>query len=169
MVYIFSHLVLTARVKMASLTSVRFIVRNTGILRNSRRCLNILQNEMTHKIQERFIHNATRCSLSIQKNLPTQVISNQMRNCSTVEKSSPKEIEERVMKVVATYDKVTADKLRTESHFITDLGLDSLDHVEIIMAIEDEFGFEIPDMDAERLMRPADIIRYIGDKQDVYE
>ena len=60
-------------------------------------------------------------------------------------------------------------QLKVESHFINDLGLDSLDHVEIIMAIEDEFGFEIPDMDAERLMRPADIIRYIGDKEDVYE
>lgn len=56
-----------------------------------------------------------------------------------------------------------------ESHFINDLGLDSLDHVEIIMAVEDEFGFEIPDMDAERLLRPADIVRYIADKEDVYD
>lgn len=49
-----------------------------------------------------------------------------------------------------------------ESHFINDLGLDSLDHVEVIMAIEDEFGFEIPDMDAEKLLRPADIVRWVG-------
>lgn len=56
-----------------------------------------------------------------------------------------------------------------ESHFMNDLGLDSLDHVEIIMAMEDEFGFEIPDMDAERLMRPADIVRYVADKEDVYD
>lgn len=48
-----------------------------------------------------------------------------------------------------------------ESHFINDLGLDSLDHVEVIMAIEDEFGFEIPDMDAEKLLRPADIVRWV--------
>ncbi|XP_033207786.1 acyl carrier protein, mitochondrial [Belonocnema kinseyi] len=73
------------------------------------------------------------------------------------------------MKVVAAYDKITADKLKLESHFVNDLGLDSLDHVEIIMAMEDEFGFEIPDMDAEKLMRPAEIIRYIADKEDVYE
>jgi len=52
---------------------------------------------------------------------------------------------------------------------MNDLGLDSLDHVEVIMAIEDEFGFEIPDADAERLMRPADIVQYIADKEDLYE
>lgn len=51
-------------------------------------------------------------------------------------------------------------QLTLESHFINDLGLDSLDHVEVIMAIEDEFGFEIPDTDAERLLRPADIVRW---------
>lgn len=52
---------------------------------------------------------------------------------------------------------------------MTDLGLDSLDHVEVIMAMEDEFGFEIPDGDAERLVRPKDIVQYIADKEDIYE
>ena len=78
---------------------------------------------------------------------------------------------------------------------MNDLGLDSLDHVEVIMAMEDEFGiyslnpywcacicikacifhihyflgFEIPDADAEKLVKPADIVRYVGDRQDVYE
>lgn len=37
------------------------------------------------------------------------------------------------------------------------------------MAMEDEFGFEIPDHDAEKLNRPADIVRYVADKEDVYE
>jgi len=60
-------------------------------------------------------------------------------------------------------------QLSLDSHFMDDLGLDSLDHVEIIMAMEDEFGFEIPDRDAERLLRPKDIVRYIADKEDVYE
>ncbi|XP_046996025.1 acyl carrier protein, mitochondrial isoform X2 [Schistocerca americana] len=78
-------------------------------------------------------------------------------------------IRERVLKVCAAYDKVTADKLSLDSHFMNDLGLDSLDHVEVIMAMEDEFGFEIPDSDAEKLVRPADIVRYIADKEDVYE
>lgn len=60
-------------------------------------------------------------------------------------------------------------KLNVDSHFINDLGLDSLDHVEVIMAMEDEFGFEIPDSDAEKLLKPADIIKYVADKEDVYE
>jgi len=52
---------------------------------------------------------------------------------------------------------------------MNDLGLDSLDHVEVIMAIEDEFGFEIPDGDAEKLMKPEDVVRYVADKEEVYE
>lgn len=52
---------------------------------------------------------------------------------------------------------------------MNDLGLDSLDHVEIIMAMEDEFGFEIPDCDAEKLVKPSDIVRYVADRQDIYE
>ncbi|XP_008487294.1 acyl carrier protein, mitochondrial, partial [Diaphorina citri] len=79
------------------------------------------------------------------------------------------EVTQRVLKVVKAYDKVTADKLTTESHFINDLGLDSLDHVEVIMAMEDEFGFEIPDRDAEKLLHVKDVIRYIADREDVYE
>lgn len=62
-----------------------------------------------------------------------------------------------------------AQQLTVDSHFINDLGLDSLDHVEVIMAMEDEFGFEIPDSDAEKLLTPATIIRYVADKEDVYE
>ncbi|CAH1109947.1 unnamed protein product [Psylliodes chrysocephalus] len=79
------------------------------------------------------------------------------------------EIKQRVLKVCSSYDKVTANKLSLTSHFINDLGLDSLDHVEVIMAMEDEFGFEIPDADAEKLLRPADIVRYVGDREDIYE
>ncbi|CAG0900570.1 unnamed protein product [Cyprideis torosa] len=78
-------------------------------------------------------------------------------------------IEERVMLVLRLFDKIDPEKVQMESHFMNDLGLDSLDHVEIIMAIEDEFEFEIPDEHAEKLLRPADIVRYIGDKKDIYE
>lgn len=60
-------------------------------------------------------------------------------------------------------------QLSLDSHFINDLGLDSLDHVEVIMAMEDEFGFEIPDMDAEKLLRPRDVVQYVADKEDIYE
>jgi len=78
-------------------------------------------------------------------------------------------VKDRVLLVLRLYDKINPEKLSMESHFMNDLGLDSLDHVEVIMAMEDEFGFEIPDGDAERLMRPADIVQYIADKEDLYE
>lgn len=73
------------------------------------------------------------------------------------------------MLVLKLYDKIDPEKLTLESHFIYDLGLDSLDCVEVIMAIEDEFGFEIPDTDAEKLVKPSDIIQYVADKEDVYK
>ncbi|CAG4959281.1 unnamed protein product [Parnassius apollo] len=78
-------------------------------------------------------------------------------------------IKSRVLLVLQLYDKINPDKLSVDSHFMNDLGLDSLDHVEVIMAMEDEFGFEIPDSDAERLVRPKDIIQYVADKEDIYE
>ncbi|VVC34363.1 Hypothetical protein CINCED_3A017843 [Cinara cedri] len=79
------------------------------------------------------------------------------------------QIKKRVLLVLQLYDKVNPDKLSLESHFINDLGLDSLDHVEVIMAIEDEFGFEIPDEDAEKLHRPKDIVQYVCDREDIYD
>nr|XP_033770781.1 acyl carrier protein, mitochondrial [Geotrypetes seraphini] len=78
-------------------------------------------------------------------------------------------ISERVLYVLKLYDKINPEKLTVQSHFMKDLGLDSLDQVEIIMAMEDEFGFEIPDADGEKLMTPQEIVDYIADKNDVYE
>ncbi|KAL7846032.1 hypothetical protein AOLI_G00242240 [Acnodon oligacanthus] len=78
-------------------------------------------------------------------------------------------IRDRVLYVLKLYDKINPEKLQVSSHFMKDLGLDSLDQVEIIMAMEDEFGFEIPDAEAEKLMTPDEIVQYIADKKDVYE
>ncbi|GAA6082033.1 NADH:ubiquinone oxidoreductase subunit AB1a [Tachysurus ichikawai] len=78
-------------------------------------------------------------------------------------------IGDRVLYVLKLYDKINPEQLQVTSHFMKDLGLDSLDQVEIIMAMEDEFGFEIPDAEAEKLMTPDEIIQYIADKKDVYE
>ncbi|XP_077172911.1 acyl carrier protein, mitochondrial [Paroedura picta] len=78
-------------------------------------------------------------------------------------------IKERVLYVLKLYDKIDPEKLTANSHFMKDLGLDSLDQVEIIMAMEDEFGFEIPDVEAEKLLCPQEIVDYIADKKDVYE
>ena len=78
-------------------------------------------------------------------------------------------VKDRVLLVLKLYDKIDVEKLTIESHFINDLGLDSLDHVEIIMAIEDEFGFEIPDDYAEKLLTPAKIVQFVADHEDIYE
>lgn len=78
-------------------------------------------------------------------------------------------IQDRIILVLNLYDKIDPEKLKVESHFMKDLGLDSLDHVEIIMAVEDEFGFEIPEVDQERLYTVKDLVRYIGDKEDIYD
>lgn len=56
-----------------------------------------------------------------------------------------------------------------DSDFFKDLGLDSLDFVEVIVAMEDEFQFEIPDGDSDRFNTPRDLFRYICDKCDIYE
>jgi len=78
-------------------------------------------------------------------------------------------IQKRTILVLNLYDKVNPEKLNLDSHFMKDLGLDSLDHVEVIMAMEDEFMFEIPDTAAEKLMTPRAISQYVCDMFDVYE
>jgi len=92
-----------------------------------------------------------------------------IRNYSDKEPLTLDLIQQRVLLVLRLYDKINPEKLAVDSHFMQDLGLDSLDHVEVVMAMEDEFGFEIPDGDAEKLLRPADVVRYIADKEDIYE
>ncbi|NP_001233067.1 uncharacterized protein LOC100166849 [Acyrthosiphon pisum] len=92
-----------------------------------------------------------------------------MRHYSVKPPMTIEQIKKRILLVLQLYDKVNPDKLSLESHFINDLGLDSLDHVEVIMAIEDEFGFEIPDEDAEKLHRPKDIVQYVCDREDIYD
>ncbi|KAG9510677.1 Acyl carrier protein, mitochondrial [Fragariocoptes setiger] len=77
-------------------------------------------------------------------------------------------VRERVLLILRLFDKVDSEKLTLESFFVEDLGLDSLDHVEIIMELEDEFNFEIPDKDAEKLLRPIDIVKYISNKEEAY-
>jgi len=92
-----------------------------------------------------------------------------VRNYSAKEPLTLDLIQQRVLLVLRLYDKINPEKLAVDSHFMQDLGLDSLDHVEVVMAMEDEFGFEIPDGDAEKLLRPSDVVRYIADKEDIYE
>ncbi|KAL6619339.1 hypothetical protein ACP70R_034478 [Stipagrostis hirtigluma subsp. patula] len=61
------------------------------------------------------------------------------------------EVADRVVSVVKNFQKVEPAKVTPNAHFQKDLGLDSLDTVEIVMAFEEEFGFEIPDNEAEKI------------------
>ncbi|CAK9810088.1 Acyl carrier protein, mitochondrial [Anthophora plagiata] len=148
---------------MASLAGVRLLMRNTGSFRNSigRSCLRGTVTQFY--LNERFFH----CKRQSIIKVAPQVNIRNVRKFATA--PDIKDIENRVLNVIKSYDKITAEKLSLESHFMEDLGLDSLDHIEVIMAMEDEFGFEIPDMDAEKLLRPADIIRYVADKEDIFD
>ena len=68
---------------------------------------------------------------------------------------------DRVQKIVVEHLGVEADKVTEDASFIDDLGADSLDTVELVMAFEEEFGIEIPDEDAEKLQTVGDAIRYL--------
>lgn len=72
------------------------------------------------------------------------------------------EVKERVLTVVKAFDKVDSAKVTAESNFQKDLGIDSLDAVELVMALEDEFVIEIPDVEAEKIQSCADAIQYIS-------
>jgi len=74
-------------------------------------------------------------------------------------------VEQRVKKIVAEQLGVNEAEIKNESSFIDDLGADSLDTVELVMALEEEFGQEIPDEEAEKLQSVGDVIKYIEDKQ----
>tara|TARA_B100001939_G_scaffold293859_1_gene266643 strand:- start:498 stop:740 length:243 start_codon:yes stop_codon:yes gene_type:complete len=72
-------------------------------------------------------------------------------------------IEDRVKKIVVDQLGVNADQITPNAKFIEDLGADSLDTVELVMALEEEFGNEIPDEEAEKLVTVGDVVRYIED------
>lgn len=79
------------------------------------------------------------------------------------EPNSMSTIEERVKKVVLEQLEVSADQVTPEASFIDDLGADSLDTVELVMALEEEFGLEIPDDQAENIAKVKDAVQYIKD------
>jgi acyl carrier protein len=72
---------------------------------------------------------------------------------------------ERVKKIVVEHLNVDADKVVDAASFIEDLGADSLDTVELVMAFEEEFGIEIPDDAAESIVTVGDAVKYIDKSQ----
>ena len=73
-------------------------------------------------------------------------------------------VTEKVKKMIVDQLGVSESEVIPEAKFIDDLGADSLDIVELIMALEDEYSIEIPDEDAEKMETVGDAIRYIEDR-----
>ena len=76
---------------------------------------------------------------------------------------SSEEILEKVKKIIVEQRGVAETSVTMEASFIDDLGADSLDIVELIMALEEEFDMEIPDSDAEKVVTVGDVVDYIKD------
>ena len=72
---------------------------------------------------------------------------------------------EKVKEVIMDKLGVEESKITAEASFVEDLGADSLDTVELVMQLEEEFGTEIPDEDAEKLQSVGDVIKFIEDTQ----
>jgi acyl carrier protein len=75
------------------------------------------------------------------------------------------DIEQKVKDIIINELGVEAEKVTPEASFVEDLGADSLDTVELVMAFEEEFGMEIPDEEAEKLQTVGDAINYITSHQ----
>ena len=76
---------------------------------------------------------------------------------------SSEDIFEKVIEIIIEQLGVSETSITTEASFIDDLGADSLDIVELIMALEEEFDLEIPDSDAEKVVTVGDVVDYIKD------
>ncbi|MDD5217335.1 MAG: acyl carrier protein [Candidatus Omnitrophica bacterium] len=73
-------------------------------------------------------------------------------------------IQDKITEIIVEQLGVKPEEVTPEASFVDDLGADSLDTVELVMALEEEFGIEIPDEDAEKIQTVGDAIRYIEEK-----
>lgn len=73
-------------------------------------------------------------------------------------------VEEKVKEIISKQLGIDIEKVTPEASFMDDLGADSLDTVELVMAFEETFNIEIPDEDAEKIIKVKDAINYIKDK-----
>ncbi|KAF8938838.1 acyl carrier protein-like protein [Dissophora ornata] len=78
------------------------------------------------------------------------------------------DIEKRVLDILAGFNKIDENKISLQANFNNDLHLDSLDAVEVVMAIEEEFSIEIPDSDADTIKSAADAVDYVSHREDAH-
>jgi acyl carrier protein len=74
-------------------------------------------------------------------------------------------MDDKIKKIIEEQLGVEGEKIKVEASFIDDLGADSLDIVELVMAMEEEYDIEIPDEDAEKLKTVGDVVNYLKDKK----
>ena len=74
-------------------------------------------------------------------------------------------VEEKVKKIVSSHLGIEEEKINTDSSFVDDLGADSLDQVELVMAFEEEFSIEIPDEAAEKIVKVSDAVKFVENAQ----
>lgn len=74
---------------------------------------------------------------------------------------SEKSVEDKVRDIIVDQLGVNAEQVVTSARFIEDLGADSLDTVELVMAFEEEFSIEVPDEEAEKLQSVGDVVKYV--------
>lgn len=77
------------------------------------------------------------------------------------------DIQERVIKIISEQLGIDPRKVVPEASFVADLGADSLDTVELVMALEEQFETEIPDEDAQKILTVKDAIEYVKEKEAV--
>ena len=82
-----------------------------------------------------------------------------------MEEDTMSDIAEKVKKIIVDQLSVSADEVKPEASFVDDLGADSLDLTELIMAMEEEFDIEIADDDAQKILKVQDAISYIEAKK----
>merc|ERR550514_779004 len=94
------------------------------------------------------------CSVMRSVRAPVRALSRSIR--------APGATKARVLEVIKHFREVDPSKVDMESDFVRDLGLDSLDTVELVLALEDEFNIEIPEQDAEKITKASEAISYIS-------
>ncbi|OZC06582.1 putative acyl carrier protein [Onchocerca flexuosa] len=127
--------------------------------------------QRTSRMETILKYNTTRNLMTSPAYHSTRIVE-EMGPCTPPKNLTFEEVERRVMKAVRAWDRFPEEKKETltlDSDFVRDMGFDSLDHVEIIMSLEDEFGFEISELDAEKLKTPRDIFKYICEHENVFE